>query len=64
MGYTRKKHEWDPQDGFRIDKCKLCEGTRKWDAGFQRIVYYNSRGEGPFFWAPACIGVNQIQTKN
>lgn len=64
MSYTRKKHSWDPQDGFRTDKCHHCGAIRKWDVNFQKIVYYNSRGQGPFFWAPACVPVNQMQTKN
>ena len=64
---TRIRHKWIQQDGFRSDKCKHCNCTRKWDDGFQRIVYYTAEGNGPFFFTPYCkrIGIFcDVITKN
>ncbi len=52
------RHRWIKQDGFRKHQCEKCHCIRKWDAGFQRIMY---------FWAnkitydaPSCIIMNGV----
>ena len=33
------RHKWEPQDGFRIDRCMYCGLIRYWDSGYQKIMY-------------------------
>jgi hypothetical protein len=52
--HVRKKHHWSDLDGYQRSTCKDCNAIKYWDNTIQRIVYFDSFGNGPFYWAPKC----------
>jgi hypothetical protein len=51
---NKPRHSWVQQIGFRYDRCEHCGATRKWDQGFQRIMYFREGSYAPLYWAPSC----------
>jgi hypothetical protein len=51
----KPRHSWkEIVELFRTSICTICDATKKWDSNFQRIVYYDGRGVGPFYKTPPC----------
>ena len=51
----KNKHRWSPVPGwFRKWQCIHCFAVKQWDVGFKRIMYYDGKGNGPFYRTPSC----------
>lgn len=60
----KTRHSWSTVPGwFKKWQCSKCNAVKQWEKGWGKVMFYNSRGSGPFFATPKCESFSSTDVK-